>query len=81
MAGAKELNTPYVLIDDKAARVLAEAMILYPTGLIGLLRLAKLTGKIESLKDCLDRLIENNHRISKRLYKEILIEVDEILAD
>ena len=81
MAAAKELNAQFILIDDKAARVLAEAMLLEPTGLVGLLRLAKLTGKIDSLKDCLDRLIENNYRISKKIYNEILLGVGEIVRN
>jgi len=78
MAAAKELNAQYILIDDKAARVLAEAMLLEPTGLVGFLKLAKLTGKIGSLQDCLDRLIENNYRISKKIYNEVLIGVGEL---
>lgn len=78
MVAAKELNAQYILIDDKAARVLAEAMLLEPTGLVGFLKLAKLNGKIGSLKDCLDRLIEKNYRISKKLYNEVLIGVGEL---
>lgn len=81
MAAAKELNAQYILIDDKAARVLAEAMLLEPTGLVGLLRLAKLTGKIDSLKDCLDKLIENNYRISKKIYNEVLLGIGEIVGN
>ena len=49
-----------------------------PTGLVGFLKLAKLTGKIGSLQDCLDRLIENNYRISKKIYNEVLIGVGEL---
>jgi len=60
---------------------LAEALLLEPTGLVGLLKLAKLTGKIDSLKDCLDRLIENNYRISKKIYNEVLIGVGEIVRN
>ena len=77
MAAAKELNAQFILIDDKAARVLNQAMLLEPTGLVGFLKLAKLTGKIVSLKDCLDRLIENNYRISRKLYNEVLTGVGE----
>jgi len=81
MTAAKELEAQYILIDDKAARALAEAMLLEPTGLVGLLKLAKLTGKIDSLKECLDRLIENNYRISKKIYNEVLIGVGEIVRN
>ena len=50
IAAAKELDISYLLIDDKSARSLAEALLLEPTGLIGMLKIAKITGKIESLK-------------------------------
>src|SRR5665648_1227146 len=73
IVAARELNVPYILIDDKAARVLAETMLLEPTGLIGFLKLAKHNGKIQSLKVCMDTLIKNNYRISKRIYNEVLI--------
>ncbi|HZK84965.1 MAG TPA: DUF3368 domain-containing protein [Desulfosporosinus sp.] len=78
IVAARELNVPYILIDDKAARVLAETMLLEPTGLIGFLKLAKHNGKIQSLKVCMDTLIKNNYRISKRIYNEVLIGVGEI---
>ncbi|MCO5385931.1 DUF3368 domain-containing protein [Desulfosporosinus sp.] len=77
IVAAKELNAKYILIDDKAARVLAEAMLLEPTGLIGFLILAKFSDKIESLKVCLDKLIENNYRVSKKIYQDVLIAVNE----
>ena len=75
IAAAKEFNNkPYILLDDKAARYLAERLLLEPTGLIGFLRIAKVYGKIESIKYYLDQLIDNNFRISKKLYLEIIKE-------
>ena len=69
IAGAKELNLDYLLIDEKSARRLAEALMLEPTGLLGILKFAKLSGAIEELKPYLDGLIKNNYRISKKLYR------------
>ena len=77
IAGAKELNLEYLLIDEKSARSLAEALMLEPTGLLGILKFAKLSGAIETLKPYLDGLIENNYRISKKLYNAILLDVGE----
>lgn len=75
IAAAKEFNTkPYILLNDKSARYLAERLSLEPTGLIGFLRIAKTYGKIDSLKYYLDELVNNNFRISKKLYLEIIKE-------
>jgi predicted nucleic acid-binding protein len=78
IAGAKELDLDYLLIDEKSARSLAEALMLEPTGLLGILKFAKLSGAIEELKPYLDGLIENNYRICKKLYNGILLDVGEI---
>jgi predicted nucleic acid-binding protein len=78
IAGAKELNLDYLLIDERAARSLAEALMLEPTGLLGILKFAKLAGIIPELKFYLDGLIENNYRISKKLYNSILLDVKEM---
>jgi predicted nucleic acid-binding protein len=81
IAAAKELDASYLLIDDKAARVLAETLLLEPTGLIGILKIAKITGKINNLKICLDKLILEGFRISKKLYSQLLKEVNELSED
>ncbi|MBU3101545.1 MULTISPECIES: DUF3368 domain-containing protein [Clostridium] len=78
IAGAKELKLDYLLIDERSARSLAEALMLEPTGLLGILKFAKLSGVIGALKPYLDGLIENNYRISKKLYNGILLDVGEI---
>lgn len=77
IAGAKELNLDYLLLDEKSARSLAEALMLEPTGLLGILKFAKLSGVIEELKPYLNKLMENNYRISKKLYDRILLDVGE----
>lgn len=78
ISGAKELKLDYLLIDEKSARSLAEALMLEPTGLLGVLKFAKMAGIIKELKFYLDGLIQNNYRISKKLYNSILSDVKEI---
>ena len=76
--GAKELNADYLLLDEKTARNFALALSLEPTGLIGILILAKSVGKIKEIKRYLDLLIEKNYRIAKNLYLQILSEQGEL---
>jgi predicted nucleic acid-binding protein len=45
--------------------------------LLGILKIAKLIGKIQSLKECLDRLIAGGYYISTKLYNELLRDVGE----
>ncbi len=77
IVAAKELKTEYLLLDERAARKLANSLMLEPTGLIGILRIAKRTGKIKYLKPFLDKLKESKFRISHHLYTEILSEEEE----
>ena len=70
--GGKELNIDFVLIDEKATRNMAKNFFLIPIGTIGMLRLAKLHGKIDKIKPFLDTLIVNQYRIGKPLYEQVL---------
>ena len=78
IVGAKELDIEFVLIDEKAARRLAEDFLLTSLGTVGLLILAKKTGKILRVKEYLDALISRNFRIDRRLYQQVLEEVKEL---
>ena len=64
MVAAKELDISYVLMDDASARKTAESFSLVPIGTVGILKLAKIKGLIYEVKPYLDKLIENNFRIS-----------------
>lgn len=75
---AKELKTDYLLLDKRDARVLATTLLLEPTGIIGVLRIAKIKGEIESLRELLDELIDKGFRISRSLYMEVIDEVGEL---
>lgn len=69
---ARELNINRVIIDDRPARNRAKDMLLKPIGIIGILQLAKQLQKINEIKIYLDILIQEDYRISKRLYLEAL---------
>lgn len=74
---ARELGISRVIIDDRPARNRAKDMLLKPIGIIGVLQLAKKLEKIEEVKSYLDTLIQEDYRISKRLYLEALKMADE----
>jgi predicted nucleic acid-binding protein len=69
---ARELSLSTVIIDDRPARNRAKDMLLKPLGIIGILQLSKSLGKIGEIKVYLDSLIQEDYRISKRLYFEVL---------
>lgn len=77
IVGAKELGIRTVIIDDRSARNLAEALLFTTVGIIGVLRLAKKTRKIEVVRPHLDALMQSGYRISKKLYESILEQVGE----
>ena len=69
--GGKELDTDFVLIDERAVRNMAK-IFFPPIGSLGILRLAKSQGKIDEIKSYLDTLIANGYRIGKPLYEQVL---------
>jgi len=77
IVAAIELKSEYLLLEDKVARKLAKSFKLEPTGLIGILRIAKRAGKIKQLRPLLDKLTESMFRISPQLYTKILTEEGE----
>lgn len=76
---AKELDITYVVIDERSARNFAKSLLLKPIGVLGVLMRAKELNKIESVKPYLDILIKNGFRISDKLYKKILEEINEYM--
>lgn len=74
---AEELNATQILIDDRAARIVAESRNLAVIGTIGTLLLAKDRGIIPNIKPILDRLITSGKWISRNLYQEALNEAQE----
>lgn len=68
-----ELSPDLLLIDERLGRQLAKKFDLPIIGLLGVLKLAKEQGKIDSMVEILNELInEAGFRISKPLYDMIL---------
>lgn len=78
IVAARELKVTDVVIDEKAARNFAEAMLLQSIGIIGVLIIGKKKGKIAEIKKYLDSLIRSNYRISKKLYENALRKAEEL---
>jgi predicted nucleic acid-binding protein len=78
LALALETKAPLILLDESAARLQARQLGLTFTGVLGLLRKAKQTGRIPSLKQQIDRLrTEARFFVSPTLEKALLISVGE----
>jgi predicted nucleic acid-binding protein len=69
---AEEIHAQRVIIDDKAARQIAQARGLPVIGTVGVLIVAKTRGIIPNVRDILDVLRTHGMRISPRLYQQIL---------
>ncbi|WP_055667202.1 DUF3368 domain-containing protein [Desnuesiella massiliensis] len=78
IVAARELKITDVVIDERAARSFAEAMLLQTIGIIGILLISKRRKKIEEIKKYLDLLIDSNYRISKKLYENALEKAGEL---
>jgi uncharacterized protein len=75
---ALESGINNILIDDLKGRKRADLSGLKVFGTLGTLLTAKKMGLINSIKKLIDKLIENDIRISKELYEYTLIKADEI---
>lgn len=76
--GAKELNLRFVVMDERAARDLAQMFLLKPIGTLGILLHAKRQNRIEKVKTYLDILLAHDFYISKKLYQQVLSNAHEI---
>jgi uncharacterized protein len=72
IALAVELGASVILIDDRAARRLAEAAVLNVIGTLGLLLEAKRQGHVKTIRAELDKLLETSFFLSQHLYDELL---------
>ncbi len=75
---AIEMKANLVLMDDYDGREVARALGLRVTGTIGVLLRAKFEGKIESIKDELEKLKKTGFWLSDGLYDRILREAGEL---
>ncbi len=74
---ANNINADLIVIDERKARKIDKDIGLNVTGTLGILAKAKQKGLIKELRPLLDELIDNNIRIDKKLYMEILKLVEE----
>ncbi|MCX7904132.1 MAG: DUF3368 domain-containing protein [Caloramator sp.] len=65
-------------MDERKGRKIAKSLDIRISGTLGVLLKAKELNYVNSIKPLLDKLIENNIRISPQLYKEILFIAKEI---
>jgi len=79
IALALELSPCYLLLDDLAARRLAQSLNLSLLGTVGLLILARRRGLLPALRPSLDALLAVNFRISEPLYTFALKQVGEFV--
>jgi len=77
--GAKEdPSIKFAIIDEKAARTFAATMLVDTLGILGILIYAKSKGLIEAVRPHMDKLIQNNYRISDTLYNQVLMKENEL---
>jgi len=74
---AKEKGIPYVLIDEKVARLQAKILGLEVLGTLGLLLKAKKMGMLPSLRPLIKQMIDNGIWIKNDLVQGILREAGE----
>ncbi len=72
IVGAKELNIPLAVIDERAARKMASTFLIDTIGILGILTLAKQRGLIPHIKPEIDKLRMSGYRIGEAIYRQIL---------
>ena len=73
---AKELNAT-LLIDDAKARKYAKLLNIEVIGTLGLLKIAKKNGLVQSVKKVIDDILTEGYYIEDRLVRKILKEIGE----
>lgn len=77
IVGAKEKGIKVAIMDDLAARKMANELLVDTIGLIGILCFAKQEGLIASVKKEMDTLRKNGYYIDDKIYRRILEKVKE----
>ena len=76
---AVEVGARLLIIDDRPARRLAQALHLPVIGTLRILLLAKSSGLVQVVRPSLDALVHHGFRISPGLYKQVLNDAGEVL--
>ncbi|GAK53299.1 hypothetical protein U14_04564 [Candidatus Moduliflexus flocculans] len=78
IALALEQRISKILIDETEGRIKAKALGLFPTGVLGILLRAKYEGRIESVRDEMQKLRHDaGFFIAEPLFQRILVEAGE----
>lgn len=78
---ALELETRWLILDERPARRFAQALGLPVIGTLGLLLGAKQRQLLDQIKPLLDRLAQHDFRLSTALYERILLDAGELPSD
>jgi predicted nucleic acid-binding protein len=74
---ALETKAHLVLLDDRPARRLAQALHVPIIGTLGILLAAKRNNLLPSVRPSLDTLLQRDFRISQSLYEQVLLDANE----
>ena len=74
---ALEADARRILLDDRAARRLAESLGLPVMGTLGILLAAKRRGLVPNVRPCLDALVQGGFYIASDLYERVLADARE----
>lgn len=69
---AKEINADLLIMDEKKARNIAKLSEISVIGTIGVLQKAKDVGILNSIKMCLDEMIQSGIWLDEKLYESVL---------
>lgn len=76
---ALESQARLIILDDRPARRLAQALHVSVIGTVGLLLAAKRQNLLPALRPSLDALLQQDFRIGQRLYEQVLHDAGETL--
>lgn len=76
---ALEIEAERLILDERAARRLAQSLEVPIIGTLGILGAARRRGLISELKPLLDRLLAHDFRVAKDLYDRVLFDAGELL--
>jgi uncharacterized protein len=74
---ALEVHARLLILDDRPARRLAQALHMPVIGTIGILLAAKRRSLLPAVRPSLDALLDHDFRISQELYKQALMDAGE----
>lgn len=74
---ALEVNAQWIIVDDRPARRLAEALNLPVLGTLGVLLAGKRRGFLPAVRPCIDALVNLGFRIAPDLYERIVADAGE----